>query len=429
MANAMIDGLHGMLWAKGLHLGKLSPNARFAAGMLGKADTIPMPGAQMHDHCMVVAGVPARKYYWDGTLCFDVQSAVQRWYGMDGCSALADVYNFEVEALGAKMIYSDVAMPTVDTDHPLISGPQDLAKLKPLDPSKARVPFNVEVTRNIVQRGSGLLLGGMFCSPFSMMCQMMGYPRAVRALRREREFANDLLAYIENDVILPHARAQRDGAGAKSTSGADAWACFPNLSLEMVEEWVIPSANRLKAKGKADLGMQVTAGGGAADYCEEDTLKFDKKLMWRCFDLGGQVGLLGGGRMALMAMGRTHEWDPHWVQEYALLDGPGKKGLIYAMLNGRFVRDSSPQQIVDKLRQWIDIMGREGKIAISVGNIPADAPPVNVHTVVVATHVLGRQPIAPDLNKVKVEIPTFRPFDEWLKGQPEEEIIRKAREK
>ncbi len=32
------------------------------------------------------------------------------------------------------------------------------------------------------------------------------------------------------------------------------------------------------------------------------------------------------------------------------------------------------------------------------------------------------------LGKVSFQFPTFPPFDEWLKGQPEEEVIRKARE-
>lgn len=429
MANAMIEGIQGMLWAKGLHLGKLSGNARLAAGMMGKADTVPFPGSQMHDHCMTVARVPARKFYWDGSLCFDVQAAVQRWYGMDGSTVTADVYNFEVEALGARMIYSDIAMPTVDTDHPLISGPQDLAKMKPLDPTKGRVYFAVELARNVVQKGGGLLTGGMFCSPFSLMCQAMGYPRSVRALRREPEFAKDLFAYMENDVILPFAKAQRDGAGAKSVTGADAWSAIPNLTPQMVEEWVIPSAKRLKEKGKAQLGMKVFAGAGAGDYCEEDPSKFDKQLMWRCFDIGNELNFLGGGKMAFMLMGRTQDWDPLWVKEYALQDGPGKKRMIYASLNGRFVRDSSPQEIVAKLRQWMDIFGRDGKLAIAVANIPADAPSVNVHTAVAATHILGRHPIAADLNAVPFEVPKFQPFDEWLKGQPEEEVIRKAREK
>lgn len=429
MANAMLQGLHGVLWAKGLRIGKLSGNARLAAGMMGKADTIPFPGSQMHDHCMTVARVPARKFYWDGALCFDVQAAVQRWYGMDSYTVIADTYNIEVEALGAQMIYSDIAMPTVDTDHPLISGPQDLAKMKPLDPSKGRVYFAVELARNVVHKGGGLLTGGTFCSPFSLMCQAMGYPRAVRALRREPEFARDLLAYIEDDVILPLAKAQRDGAGAKQTMGADAWSAFPNLTPEMVEEWVIPSAKRLKEKGQAKLGMKVLAGVAAADYCEEDPAKFDKKLMWKCWDLANQLNFLGTGNMVFMGMGATHLWDVHWVQEYAMREGPAKKYMIYGSLNGRFVRDSTPQQIAAKVREWVDIMGREGKIAIAVANIPADTPPVNVFTAVTAVHTYGREPIPADLSKVPFEIPKFQPFDEWLKGQPEEEVIRKAREK
>ena len=429
MANPMLEALHGMLWSKGIRIGKLSGTGRTVAAMLNRADTVPFPGSQMHDHCMTVARVPARKFYYDARILFDVQNAVQRWYGMDGCTVVTDVYNFEVEALGAKFIYSDNAMPTVDTDHPLISGPQDLAKMKPLDPSKGRVPMAVELAGIITKAGGPLLAGGMFCSPFSLMCQAMGYPRSIRALRKEPQFARDLFAYIENDVILPFVKAQHDGGGAKKATGADAWSCIPNLTPDMVQEWVITSALRLKAKGKADLDMDVNAGAAAADYCEEDPAKFDRALMWRCFDLANQLQFLGTGKMAFMGMGRTQDWDPHWVQDYALSDGPGKKALIYAGLNGRFLRDSKPMEIAAKVRQWIDIMGREGKLAVAGSNIPADTPPVNVFTAVHAAHTYGRWPIAQNLEAVPFQIPQFSPFDKWLQLQPEEEIIRKAREK
>jgi len=32
------------------------------------------------------------------------------------------------------------------------------------------------------------------------------------------------------------------------------------------------------------------------------------------------------------------------------------------------------------------------------------------------------------LASIKIELPKFQPFDEWLKGQPEAETIFKARE-
>ena len=103
-------------------------------------DVVPFMGPQIHDHAMTVARVPARKYYWDAELLVDTHLAVDRWYGFDSDTIVADAYNFEVEALGAKMIYSDNAMPTVDVSDPLIKEPADLDRIGPLDPSKRPHP-------------------------------------------------------------------------------------------------------------------------------------------------------------------------------------------------------------------------------------------------------------------------------------------------
>ena len=81
------------------------------------------------------------------------------------------------------------------------------------------------------------------------------------------------------------------------------------------------------------------------------------------------------------------------------------------------------------MRGWVDVMGREGKFMIGVGNIPADTPPINVFTAIAAARTYGRYPIAKDLSTVAFELPNFPAFDDWLKGQPEEEVIRRAREK
>ena len=165
MANPMLEMIHGLLYGKGLRFGKLSRTGRVIAQMMGKrADRVPFMGAQMHDHAMAVTRVPARKFYWDAELLVDVHLAVGRWYGFDSDSIVGDVYNFEVEALGAKMIYSDVAMPTVDTSHPLIKNPGDLDKLGPLDPSKGRIPMGVKVGRLVTER-----VGGPFAdSPYHL---------------------------------------------------------------------------------------------------------------------------------------------------------------------------------------------------------------------------------------------------------------------
>lgn len=427
MANPNLEMLHGMLYGKGLRFGQPSGLARVIAAMTGDhADVVPFQGPQIHDHAMTVAKVPARKYYWDAELLVDVHLAVCRWYTFDSATVIADAYNLEVEALGAKMIYSDYAMPTVDVSDPLIKSPSDLDKIGPLDPSKGRIPYGIRVGQLCIQKAPGPFSGGFFCSPWSLICQAMGYPKAVRALKRDPGFAKALFDWTENQVIWPYMAALRK-AGVKNANGADAWAAFPELTPELVEEWVVPSANRLRERGKKELGMTLSAGTAAGDYCEEDTAKFDKEVMFKCWNAAAKTFPL---KVAFSGMGKTQEWNMHWLQEYALKKGEnGKKIPVMASLNGRFMRDSEPEQIIAKIAEWIDILGRDGRMLIFIGNVPADTPPLNVHTAIKAVRTLGKYPIANDLTKIKVSPPQFKPFDEWLKGQPEEDIIMKARQK
>ncbi len=427
MANPYLEVVHGILYGKGLRIGKLSGTGRVMATMMGAhADVVPFQGPQIHDHAMTLAKVPASKYYFDANLLVDVQIAVERWYGFDTYSIIPDAYNFEVEALGAKFIYSDHAMPTVDTNEPLIKKPADLDKLGPLDPAKGRIPMGVEAARLISEKASGVFAAGFFCSPWSFLCQAMGYPGAVRAIRRDKVFAQELFDFAENQAIFPYIKAQAEQPGVKQSLGADAWAAFPNLTPDLAEEWVIPSAKRLAERGKKELGITVGAGLAACDYCEEDPGKFDKEIMFRCWATARKTMFID---VAFSGMGRTQDWPMEWLNEFAVENGKGRHKLpVFASLNGRFVRDSTPAQIVDKIREWVDIMGRDGRLLLFIANVPADTPPINVHTAIRATRTLGRYPIAQDLSAVQVEPPAFQPFDEWLKGQPEADIIFKARE-
>lgn len=400
--------------------------ARFLGVMMHQpVDRVPFLGPQSHDHCMTVAKVPARKYYWDAELLVDVHIAVQRWYGFDTVMAAGDIYNFEVEALGGKMIYSDNAMPTVDTNNPLIKSSADLDRLGTLDPSKERIPMGVKLGKLLLQKAPGPFAGGVFCSPFSFLCQAMGYPKALHAIKREKVYAQELFDFAENQAIFPYLKAMSDN-GVKNAIGPDAWSAFPNLTPELIEEWVVPSARRLGERAKNELGMTAGAGLAASDYCEEDVSKFDKAIMFKCWETGMKIN----PAFVFGFMGRTQDWDMNWLQEFATTHGAnGLKQPLYLGINGRFIRDSSPEQVVSLLRRWIDILARDGGLLISIANVPSDTSSLSIHTALKAVHELGRYPIAKDLSSIKVEPPQFKPFDEWLKDQPEADIIFKAREK
>jgi uroporphyrinogen-III decarboxylase len=384
---------------------------------------VPFIGAQIMDHAMHLARIPARKFYWEPELLFNTIFAVDRWYGFDGHFIFGDQYNLDVEALGGKLIYSDFAMPTVDCRDPLIKKSTDLDKLGPLDPNKGRIPFNVELTRLIVEKlgPSGAV---HLCGPFSFICQAMGYANVIMALRRDKSFGKALFEYAENEVVFRHAAALAE-VGAKAALGMDAWCVFPNITPALGEEWIVPSALRLMERAERELGLDLQIGNCVCEYCEEDPERFDKDIMFRCYDVMQKTWKTP---MLFNLMGRTQDWDMSWVQEYAVTRGVGGKKIpIWMSLNARFVRDGTPHAIFDKVREWIDIMGRDGSLMLAMANIPADTAPVNVHTAVSAVNHLGLYPVRTDLLSIPVQIPSFQPFDEWLKDQPEADIVLNVR--
>ena len=281
MTNPTLEMIHGMLYSKGLHFGQPSGSARIVGTMTGGVmDVVPFAGAQIHDHAMTVARVPARKYYWEAELLLDTHLAVNRWYNFDSGTILPDVYNFEVEALGAKMIYSDNAMPTVDVSDPLIKEPTDLDRIGPLDPTKGRIPMAIEVGRLSLVKCPGLVSGGFFCSHWSLICQAMGYPKAVRALKRDKGFAMALFDWANDQVLFPYMQAFAR-AGVRDASGADAWACFPNLTPDLVEGWVIPYALKLGEQCKRELKMKAGAARRGVTTPRKTRAKFNKEMLYQ----------------------------------------------------------------------------------------------------------------------------------------------------
>jgi hypothetical protein len=70
--------------------------------------------AQMHDHVMTVAKVPARVFYYEPVPFVDAFQAVGAYYHLDGVLPMGDIYNYEAEALtGAR----PSACPTPGRSH------------------------------------------------------------------------------------------------------------------------------------------------------------------------------------------------------------------------------------------------------------------------------------------------------------------------
>jgi uroporphyrinogen-III decarboxylase len=357
----------------------------------------------MHDHAMTVAGVPARKYYWDAKIFVETYQKVADYYGIDIARPSADIYNFEIEGMGGKMLYGENAMPTIDFRDPLIKEPGDLLKLKTPDFRKdGRLPFALEC---IKLRNDGL---GSFCGIFSMAVGLRSYPVLIKDMRKRPQFVHDLFTFIIDQVLIPFFQAQKDDCGITAVQGADAWASIPLLSVNEMKEWVVPFNQQLVNKAKK-IGVAVTSGAG--DYCEEDPEKFNIDVIHGAFDVQMETR---GGNFLTLGMGNWHEYPLEPVRQYTeKYRTQGIKFAIRAGINARLLRDGPVAKIVNTIRRYIETFGHDHELSIWLANIPADTQPDHVHAAVAATHTFGKFPIAANLNNVKFIPPKRETFEEW----------------
>jgi len=117
----------------------------------------------------------------------------------------------------------------------------------------------------------------------------------------------------------------------------------------------------------------------------------------------------------------------HWLNEFAVQEGKGKRKLpIFASLNVALYATPRPSGSWTRCASGSTSWGATGGCFSSSATsrpIPrrsTSTPPSRVRT-------LGRYPIAADLAQVRVDVPKFEPFDQWLKGRPEAETILRAR--
>lgn len=393
---------------EGVTVDPKDPKTWWMAGAAQRQNTIPVM-AQMYDHAMTLAKVPAQKFYSNATAHINTIAAVSAYYGLDAVTGGGDTYNYEAEALGQKLIYSENAMPTVDSREPLIKKPADLSTLRVPDwLNTGRIRFILDVIKLNAQMG---FKTGKFCAPFSLAVALRTYPRLIRDLRKDPAFAHDLFTFLVDEVLTSYLKVQKKYCGIRAAAGADAWAVFPNLTPELTEKWVLPYAERLY-RNCTDSGIiAITAGGG--DYCEERVEKFDTAILHQCFAL--QKKLLLGMPMLVLGMGRWHEYPLEPVVEY--LDRYSRKGIrvaIMANLNARLLRDGPLEKIVETVKHFIDVLGKDHNLAIVLANIPADTPPRHIHAAVAATHTCGRLPLVKNVNEVELQLPERESLAQYI---------------
>ena len=356
-------------------------------------------GGQINDHSAFLAGVSSERFFTDAEIFTQTQLLVTQYYKLDTLSNFWDVYNVEAEAMGQKVLYYPDGLPDIDRTRPLIAQPSDLDRLRPPDPyTSGRLPWIHQINRKFLEM-TGKLERAYFTAPFSLAANTRGYENLMADMFLRPEFAHRLFKFICDEVLVPHIEVMRKEVDMPDLlmDGRDAWASPPMITLDMVDEYVVTYAERLRDK----TGSNLITRGSWGDAKSRDPERFFSQKT-KC-----TPGSLSVSDPDLYELG------PERVKAYA-----DKHNLFMtAGVDAALLQEGPVEAIVERIKFYIDKMARDGRCMIHLNQIPGETPVEHVHAAVAACHTYGCFPIPENLDDIHFELPKRESFKEFASYQ------------
>jgi len=329
--------------------------------------------AQLHDFTAHQLNIPIRDFYSRAEIMVPAILEVTHQYKLDVASITFDVYNIEAEGLGQRLVFTDDNMPDVDRTHPLIGSREDLKLIKTPDFDTAGRFTNVIRMHNLFQKYTGLNPTLTFCAPFSLAANLMGIERLIKAIYYEPDFVQSLMEKLTEEVLAPWILYQKERfPQSNRINGADAMASLPIINLKIFRKWVLPYIIQLrKICGE---GVYV------ANWVGEALLQKPEEML----DIKCEVGL----DWILGQDPDVEKLTPQFYKNYAV---EKNMGLILGV-GARFMTQSNPEQVVTRVKQYIEAGKPGGRFALYLCNLDADTPPENVRAAVAAVREAGKYP-------------------------------------
>ena len=339
--------------------------------MAGVPDRVPLL-AQLHEFAMKETHAAAREFYSSPELLTVATLKTHAKYGIDVPVLDYDVYNIEAEAIGQAIKYSDTDMPDVDRSRPLIRDRDDLNKVQTPDfESDGRFRQVIEMNklfRSLIGPGADTTI--RFCAPFSLAANIRGIEQLILDIYSDPTFARDLFDRITEELLVPWIlRLQSEFPAAQRFSGGDATASLPIVNLDILREWIVPYVLRLKELCGPEIYVPNWVG--------ECLLKDPREML----DLKRRVcpGFVEGQDPDVEKLGPDLYKDYAEEHDVPLILGVGAGFLALA----------SPKQVAERVKHYVEIGGKGGRLALYLCNLGATTPPDNVRAAIQAVHEFG----------------------------------------
>ncbi len=344
---------------------------RFDSAMQGIPDRVPVC-AQMHEFAMKEIGSRPTEFYRNPELLVYATLEVQDKFGIDVPVLDYDVYNIEAEAIGQEIVFGDDHMPDVDRTKPMIRSRDDLQKIRTPDfDTDGRFANVIEMNRIFRE-----VIGGQteatlrFCAPFSLAANIRGIEQLLMDMYTDPDFARSLFDRVVEELLAPWImRLKKEFPRATSISGDDATGSLPIVNLEILREWIVPYVLRLKEICGPEIYVPNWVG--------EHNLKNPEEML----DIKRQAcpGFVEGQDPDVEKLG------PELYKSYAEKhDEP----LILGIGAG-FLALASPAEVEQRVKHYIEVGGRGGRLVLYLCNLGATTPPENVRAAIQAVHNYG----------------------------------------
>jgi uroporphyrinogen-III decarboxylase len=343
---------------------------RYHAALTGKPDRVPL-FAQMHEFVCHELKIAPDTFYTSPERLVKGSLEVMETYGIDVPVLDYDVYNIEAEALGQAVIDTGSGMPDVDRSKPLIRDRSDLKKIRTPDFDKdGRFATILEMNRLFREATGGLEGSPGFCAPFSLAATLRGIEQLLTDMYVDPAFARELFDRVTNDVLIPWIwQLKKVCPDATGICGSDAWASLPIVNLDIIRNWILPEIKRLQE--------QCGTGVYVPNWVGESYLKNPVELL----DLKLQAcpGFVEGQDPDVEILG------PSFYKTHAEQRGVP----LIIGIGAAFLAQADPAEIRNRVQQYIEVGGKEGRLILYLCNLGATTPPENIKAAVQAVQEYG----------------------------------------
>lgn len=343
--------------------------AQMSLALQGNTGTIPIY-SQLHEFAAFHKGIASDIFYNDARELVSAQLEVANEFGFQVPTVTFDVYNIEAEGLGQKLVFDREHMPDIDRTQPLLRQEADLEKIKTPDfERRGRFKLVVEILK-LFKEMSGVDSSLRFCAPFTLAANLRGIERLLMDIYLQPAFAHELLTRLTEDVLAPYLLYQKSCLpGSTTASGADAIASLPIVDMNILENWCLPSIQRLQEL----TGLPTTV----VNWVGERYLKSPERLLDLKLPICG--GVIQAQDPDVASLG------PLLFKQYAL----EKDVALILGIGATFLAQGSPEQIRERVRQYAQVGGRKGRFGLYLCSISQATPPQNVRAAIQTVHELN----------------------------------------